>query len=54
MPTYEYLCEDCLEEFAVIMSMAAHGTTPVICPKCASEKVTQQYSVFFARTSKKS
>ncbi len=54
MPTYEYLCEDCLKEFSVIMSMVAHGTTPVVCPKCASHKVVQQYSVFFAQTSKKS
>jgi putative FmdB family regulatory protein len=54
MPTYEYRCEKCGEEFTRIMSIHEHETGKVSCPKCKSEEVTQQMSGFIAKTSRKS
>ncbi len=54
MPTYEYRCQKCLEIFTVALSMAEHDQGRVECPSCHGKKVTQQYTAFFAKTSKKS
>lgn len=54
MPTYEYQCQKCKGLFNVILSMAEHDRGGVTCPDCGSSKVVQQFSVFYAKTSKKS
>lgn len=54
MPTYEYRCEECRNEFSVILSMAEHDRGGIKCPACKGTKVVQQFSVFYAKTSKKS
>lgn len=54
MPTYEYRCEECGKEFSLVLSMAEHDKGGITCPACQSTRVVQQYSVFYARTSKKS
>ncbi len=54
MPIYEYRCEDCSHEFAVTMSMSEHDKAKVACPECNSVQVTQKFSLFSAKTSKKS
>jgi putative FmdB family regulatory protein len=54
MPTYEYQCQDCRELFPVVLSMAEHDRAKVSCPHCQGHKVVQQYSIFYAKTSKKS
>lgn len=54
MPTYEYRCQKCEIIFTVIMSMDEHDQGQVECPRCHGKKVTQQYSAFLAKTSKKS
>jgi putative FmdB family regulatory protein len=54
MPTYEYRCSKCAQMFAVVMSMTAHDTAKVKCPACRSAAVVQQFSTFFAKTSRKS
>jgi putative FmdB family regulatory protein len=54
MPTYEYRCQQCHKEFAVVMTMTEHDKTVIRCPNCHSTEVIQQYSVFYAKTSKKS
>jgi putative FmdB family regulatory protein len=54
MPTYEYRCTKCEKVFSVVMSMAEHDQTNVRCPACGSGEVVQQYSTFYAKTSKKS
>ncbi len=54
MPTYEYRCQKCQKEFTEVMSMAEHDKAKIQCPACQSSEVTQQYSVFYAKTSKKS
>lgn len=54
MPTYEYHCTKCEKAFSVVMSMAEHDQTKVKCPACKSNAVVQQFSTFYAKTSKKS
>jgi len=54
MPTYEYRCTKCKRDFSLTMSMAAHDTETVRCPACQNASVVQQYSTFYAKTSKKS
>ncbi len=54
MPTYEYLCRKCRKKFSILMSVSAHDTKKVRCPKCKGGQVDQQFNSFFAVTSKKS
>ena len=54
MPTYEYRCDSCGKEFSLVMSMAEHGKGEVLCPDCRSDQVTQIFSTFYAKTSRKS
>lgn len=54
MPTYEYLCKDCHEAFAKTLTLAAHDKDPITCPKCGGKNVEQEFTTFYAVTSKKS
>lgn len=54
MPTYEYLCQKCRNLFTVVLTMREHDHAKVTCPQCQGNKVTQQFSTFYAKTSKKS
>ena len=55
MPTYEYVCEDCKEEFTAIQSISEHAASKPVCPKCKKdEKVKQCISIFTVKTSRKS
>jgi putative FmdB family regulatory protein len=36
MPTYEYLCDTCTNEFEIVCPMSAHMTR-TRCPKCGAE-----------------
>ncbi len=54
MPTYEFQCQRCQEEFSVVMTITEHRKKKPACPKCKSKKVRQQISGFHAITSKKS
>jgi len=54
MPTYEYRCEACKNEFSLIQSFNEHEKANVKCPKCKSKKVKQLISVFTTKTSRKS
>jgi putative FmdB family regulatory protein len=54
MPTYEYRCEKCQAIFEIVQSMAEHERGKVVCPHCQSKQIVQQFSSFFAKTSKKS
>jgi putative FmdB family regulatory protein len=54
MPTYQYRCTKCEEQFERQENVKEHETHPVRCPKCGSEQVTQLLSAFYAKTSKKS
>lgn len=54
MPIYEYRCDDCGKEFSIKLSMSEHEKGSITCPACRGGRVVQQYSSFFAKTSKKS
>ena len=54
MPTYEYRCEKCAKTFSVSMSIADHDKGGATCPECKGRSVVQQYTAFYAKTSKKS
>jgi putative FmdB family regulatory protein len=54
MPTYEYLCGKCGEEFVLIMSISEYEAGNITCPKCQSGDVKQQMSAFNPKTSRKS
>ena len=54
MPTYEYQCQACQKEFTIVQSMAEHDQKQNRCPGCESDQITQRFSSFYARTSKKS
>lgn len=54
MPTYEYRCENCAKSFSIQVSIAEHEKATITCPDCKEGRVVQQYSSFYAKTSKKS
>ena len=54
MPTYEYLCKKCRKAFTLLISMSEHDKGGITCPSCKELKVIQQYTPFFAKTSRKS
>jgi putative FmdB family regulatory protein len=54
MPIYEYVCKDCHEAFATILTLAAHDRESITCPKCGGKNVQQKFTTFFPVTSKKS
>ena len=54
MPTYEYKCDACGEQFARVLTIKEHDTAKITCPKCSSGEVKQQLTEFIARTSRKS
>jgi|UniRef100_A0A7C3SKG1 putative FmdB family regulatory protein len=53
MPTYEYVCQKCGEEFTRTMSLSEHEKEKVVCPKCGGE-AKQIMSLFIPKTSRKS
>jgi putative FmdB family regulatory protein len=54
MPTYEYACANCGEQFMRTMSLKEFEAGKVTCPKCNSGEVKLQMSVFTSQTSRKS
>jgi len=54
MPVYEYRCEKCGEIFSLTLPMKEHDKGGITCPNCKSTSVVQQFTSFFAKTSKKS
>jgi putative FmdB family regulatory protein len=43
MPIYEYICNDCSEDFDKLVM----GSNPEIsCPKCNSQNITKKFSLF--------
>jgi putative FmdB family regulatory protein len=45
MPVYEYRCQECGEKFEQLRRMS-DADTNLICPRCASAKVTRLLSAF--------
>lgn len=54
MPTYEYECKACGNQFSVTKSVEKHAREKVRCPKCDSKDVKQVIEPVFVTTSKKS
>jgi putative FmdB family regulatory protein len=54
MPTYEFLCEKCGEEFTRTMSLSEFEAGKPVCPKCGAVEVKQLMSHFIPKTSRKS
>ena len=54
MPTYDYHCTKCGEDFSRRESMAEHGTASVRCPQCQSSEVERILSAAYPRTARKS
>ena len=54
MPIYEYCCENCGKIFSLQLSMSEHEKGNLACPECKGGRIVQQYSPFYAKTSKKS
>lgn len=54
MPTYEYLCGGCGKKFSVTITFSEHDKGRPACPRCKGDKVAQQFSTVFTKTSRKS
>ena len=54
MPTYDYECRDCKNQFSLTQSISEHDEARVACPECKKENVSQLVTVFTAKTRRKS
>ena len=54
MPTYEYECKKCGNQFERSERISEHGSKRVRCPECKSTSVRQMVSGVSVQTSKKS
>jgi putative FmdB family regulatory protein len=54
MPHYEFFCPACQKTFSTILTIAEHEEAKVVCPKCGSKNVEQQWAAFYVVTSNKS
>ena len=48
MPIYEFQCDQCQNEFEVLV---INSETSVVCDKCGSEHITKKFSSFSASVS---
>ena len=54
MPFYEFVCDECGEEFALVLSVKERERGKITCPECSSEKTRPLITRFTTITSKKS
>jgi putative FmdB family regulatory protein len=54
MPTYEFVCEQCKQQFSLLMKVSDYEKKKFSCPKCKSKRVKRQLSTFQTMTAKKS
>jgi len=52
VPTYEFQCDKCGEQFTVVRPISSTGAPA--CPKCKSRETRQLPSAFYAKTIRKS
>ncbi len=43
MPSYNFTCKDCGEEFTIEASMEERDSMEISCPECGSENVNQTF-----------
>jgi putative FmdB family regulatory protein len=53
MPTFEYLCKECRDLFEKTLTLAAYDRELITCPSCGSKNVEQEFTAFYAITSRK-
>jgi len=54
MPVYEFICQKCDCDFSLVVTISEYEKKKFTCPKCKSDKVKRQISLFQTITSKKS
>ena len=55
MPGFEHVSKDCGKEFLIFLSLKEYEAKPkIVCPRCDSDHVERKFSVFSAKTSRKS
>jgi len=54
MPIYEFRCAKCRKRFSESMSIPQHDRRRPVCPHCGSREVAPVFSMFFAKTIRKS
>ena len=52
MPTYEYRCEGCDNEFEIARTMSAREDAESSCPACGSENVRRAFGASVQPSSK--
>ena len=53
MPTYEFTCNTCGEQFVKVMSFTERAEMSLVCPKCGSERIEQRFTAVSVKTDKK-
>jgi len=54
MPTYEFRCPKCNENFSITLRLKEYEEKNYSCPKCGEKKLEQLITPFLTKTSKKS
>ena len=54
MPTYEFHCPKCKEDFSLTLRLKEYEEKDYRCPKCGEKKLKQLVSTFMTKTSRKS
>lgn len=54
MPTYDYRCRKCGQQFTTREKIAEHNAGSATCPECKSQEVERVMSSFYAKTPRKS
>lgn len=54
MPSYDFKCEKCNNEFTLHLTVREYEKTKFRCPKCKTVRVKQQITPFQTKTSSKS
>ena len=53
MPIYEYICQNCKQEFEIIRPMS-QSDSPLACASCGRENIKRKLSLFHAESGGKS
>ena len=54
MPSYDYRCRKCGQQFTTREKMSEHDAGAAMCPQCKSQEVERVMSSFYAKTPRKS
>ncbi len=54
MPSYDYRCRKCGQQFTTREKIADHNAGAATCPECKSQEVERVMSSFYAKTPRKS